>query len=204
MNPTAIAFLKAPTPGLVKTRIARQLGDLAATAIYRTLAEEKWHRIPSDWHAEVFFTPPAAEGGKRGWLGGRGIFRAQSKGDLGARLMAGFAAAFQRGGAPVIAINGDCPELDGACLEEARAALNDADVVLGPAVDGGYYLIGLSRPTPELFSDIPWRSPEARAAQLRCRMLGVKADIDNGNSWARCHARFSGLRHSTIPLACRA
>lgn len=193
MIPTVILFLKAPRPGFVKTRLAAEVGAPAATAIYRQLAQEQRRRIPAKWRAEVHFAPADAEPEMRVWLGGRGVFRPQVDGDLGARLSAGFAAAFQAGGAPVIAIGGDCPALDAACLEEARRTLREADVVLGPADDGGYYLIGLNRPTPELFAGIPWSTPQAleatvaRAARagLRVRLLGTKLDIDDAASWKK-------------------
>jgi len=202
MNPTALVFLKAPRPGLVKTRLAREMGEQAATAIYRTLAEEQWRRIPANWRAEVHFTPRDAETEMRAWLGERGTFRPQSEGDLGARLATGFAEAFRAGASPVIAIGGDCPELDGDCLESARLALHNNDLVLGPAMDGGYYLIGLNRPVPELFEGIPWSSPRAlavtleraNAAALRCRLLDRKEDIDDATSWARYQSNLAIAR----------
>ncbi|MEO6568661.1 MAG: DUF2064 domain-containing protein, partial [Opitutaceae bacterium] len=107
MNSTALVFLKAPRPGLVKTRLAREVGEQAATEIYRTLAGEQWRRIPGNWRAEVHFTPHDAETEMRAWLGERGIFRPQGEGDLGARLATGFAAAFRAGASPVIALGGD-------------------------------------------------------------------------------------------------
>jgi uncharacterized protein len=209
MTPTVIAFLKAPRPGGVKTRLARDFGVAAATGIYRALAGEQWHRIPPEWRAEVHFAPADAEAEMRGWLGPRGVFRPQVEGDLGARLIAGFAQAFAAGGAPVIAIGGDCPGLDSACLEAARAALQDVDVVLGPAVDGGYYLIGLNRPAPVLFSGIPWSTSRVlattlartEAAGLRCHLLETKLDIDDAASWERHQAAGVECRGAATPPA---
>lgn len=197
MNPTILVFLKAPRPGFVKTRLAAELGAQRATEIYRALAETQLRRIPTAWRTEIHFAPADAAEEMRAWLGSPHVFRAQSGGDLGARLAAGFAAAFTESAAPVIAIGGDCPELDAACLERAADALRRADLVLGPANDGGYYLIGLNRPTPQLFEQIEWSSPRvltqtlARAAQseLRCELLETKTDIDDAASWAEFERR---------------
>jgi uncharacterized protein len=208
MNTTVILFLKAPRDGQVKTRLARSVGGDEALRIYRSLAEAQVRQLPPGWRTEVHFAPADAEAEMKGWLGEsteRMMYRPQNDGDLGARLVAGFASAFADGGSPVIAIGGDCPELDAACLENARLALREADVVLGPATDGGYYLIGLNRPAPELFDDVPWSTPRvleitrarADATGLRYRLLEPKTDIDDAESWAH-YAQTS--MHSSGPL----
>jgi len=205
MTPTVLAFLKAPRPGFAKTRLAREVGAERAAAIYRRLALEQWQRIPAAWRAEAHFVPVDAAQEMRAWLGSRGVFQPQADGDLGAKLAAGFEDAFGRGGAPVLAIGGDCPDLDEPALERAALGLLRADVVLGPAQDGGYYLIGLNRPHPEIFQGIPWGTGEvltttlARAASagLRCVLLDVKADVDDAQSWT-AHLARSGSRVSVI------
>jgi glycosyltransferase A (GT-A) superfamily protein (DUF2064 family) len=93
----------------------------------------------------------------------------------------------------VVAIGGDCPTLDAKCLDRAGAALDAHDVVLGPARDGGYYLIGLRKPAGELFVDIPWSTPDVlrttlrriRAARLSHVCLAVKEDVDDRASLRR-------------------
>jgi rSAM/selenodomain-associated transferase 2/rSAM/selenodomain-associated transferase 1 len=192
VSATAILFLKAPRAGFVKTRLGRDAGAEKALAVYRELAELQWRRIPSSWRTEIHFAPADAESEMRQWLGDRGFFRPQVEADLGGRLASGFTSAFRDGGAPVIALGGDCPELDAACLERARLALERADIVLGPATDGGYYLIGLNRETPGLFENIPWSTSAVLAATLtraaalglRVSLLEVKSDIDDATDWA--------------------
>jgi len=107
--------------------------------------------------------------------------------DLGARLDFAFARAFAREARPVIAIGGDCPGLDATLLQAAATALARSDVVIGPAVDGGYYLLGLRQPVPELFCDMPWGTAKvgpitrqrARAAGWRVRLLKEREDVDD-------------------------
>lgn len=197
MNPTVVALLKAPQPGLVKTRLARVVGREAAASIYRDLAGQQWRRLPPEWRREIHFAPGAAEAEMMQWLPGSSALHPQSAGDLGARLVHALQAAFAAGGRPVFAIGGDCPELDAECLRRGARLLETADVVLGPATDGGYYLIGLQRPTPELFHGIPWSTAavleatvaRARALGLQVRLLERKADIDDYDDWVAHRAR---------------
>lgn len=120
-------------------------------------------------------------------------FTAQRRGDLGARLAAACAREFARGAPSVLAIGGDCPGLDAAILRKAARALERTDVVLGPARDGGYYLIGLNQPQAELFDRIAWSTP-AVLAQTRMRIhaagltfteLPQLEDVDDAASWRR-------------------
>lgn len=195
--PRLMIFLKAPRAGVVKTRLARTLGHTGAVRIYRLLADRQLRNLPREWEVEIRFTPDEAAAEMRAWLGPRWIFVPQGEGDLGARLARGFDDAFSRGGGPVLAIGGDCPDLDAATLRDAAQRLLAADVVLGPAVDGGYYLIGLRRSAPTLFTTIAWSSPavlaetRARAADagLSCALLTPKEDIDDAAAWARHCAR---------------
>jgi uncharacterized protein len=197
MTPTVIFFLKAPRVGFVKTRLARECGADRAAEIYSALAEAQGRRIPPGWKSEIHFAPADAEAEMRGWLGNQYVFRPQADGDLGGRLIAGFGSALAGNGGPVIAIGGDCPDLDAACLEEASHSLRTSDVVLGPAIDGGYYLIGLNHPQPELFIDVPWSTPEvlgvtqerARLAGLRYHLLAPKSDIDDAVAWRNYEMR---------------
>jgi rSAM/selenodomain-associated transferase 1 len=90
------------------------------------------------------------------WLGPGLSYSPQSEGDLGDRMVAAFDLAFCAGATRVIIAGTDCPELTEAMLVEAFEALGEVDAVLGPARDGGYYLIGLRKRNPELFVSIPW------------------------------------------------
>jgi glycosyltransferase A (GT-A) superfamily protein (DUF2064 family) len=110
-------------------------------------------------------------------------------GDLGERLATGMAERIATLRLPVLAIGTDAPHIDGASLREGAETLADggADVVLGPATDGGYYLIGVRAPQPALFRDVVWGSSSvleatlerARAAGLRVHLLPTTFDVDD-------------------------
>ena len=192
-------MLKAPRPGEVKTRLAATVGETEAVAVYRRLAERQVRALPTGWPVSIHFAPAEAGPEIRPWLQPHhpGLdFQPQCAGDLGARLTAAFATEFARGAPAVLAIGGDCPGLDGPILQLAQRALATADVVLGPAVDGGYYLIGLNAPCPALFATITWSS-QAVLAQTRKRIhaqgktmteLPVLEDVDDAASWLRATA----------------
>jgi len=190
--PRIILFLKAPRSGLVKTRLAASVGEEKAVEIYRFLVESQLRRLPRDWPFEIRFTPADAEEEMREWIGRGPILLPQGEGDLGHRLADAVAEAFARGSDPVVCIGADCPGLDVPDFEEARTALrNGADLVFGPADDGGYYLIALGRPCPEVFKEIPWSSETTLARSLeqagKCNrkvsLLPSKGDIDHIEDW---------------------
>lgn len=167
---TAVALMvKAPRAGTVKTRLARDVGDHCAVAVYVQLGRQVAEAAARVAPLTVWYTPPDAEPEVRRWLGDHES-RPQGPGDLGARMQEAFAAHFARGDVPVIVIGADCPGVTAAVLRDAHARLAEADVVLGPSVDGGYYLIGLNRPEPRLFADIPWSTANVlEITESRCR-----------------------------------
>lgn len=180
-----LLFAKAPRPGAVKTRLARVVGVDRAARIYRAMGRQVVRQVRAHFPLTVWYTPPDAEPEMRDWLGDL-VFRAQPEGDLGHRLAAAFAAHFTEGDGPVIAIGADAPGVDAATVQAAVQALESCDVVLGPAQDGGYYLIGLCQPRPELFRDVPWSTKRvlettrrrAEAAGLETALLAPLADVD--------------------------
>jgi hypothetical protein len=165
--PTVVVMLKAPREGTVKTRLAADIGHAQATRIYRLLVERQMAAIPAHWPIEVHFSPADAHEEMRDWLGQRPTLHAQAEGDLGQRLTFAVDTAFARGASATIVIGGDCPELNEDALKSAAGDLGTHKVVLGPASDGGYYLIGLTLPQPELFIDIPWSTNGVLAATLQ-------------------------------------
>lgn len=199
MTTLVMVFLKAPRPGTVKTRLGRDIGHPRATAMYRALAEQQLDRIPAEFRTEIHYAPRGARMEMRQWLGRRHLFRAQNGRDLGERMSRAFVQGFLRGFERIIAIGSDCPELDRDCLRRADAELRRADVVLGPATDGGYYLIGLRRPQPALFKDIAWSTETVlaetlvriRGNELTHRLLEEKEDIDDLAGWQRHQAKNS-------------
>jgi uncharacterized protein len=198
-SPTVILMLKAPIAGTVKTRLAATVGEGEAVRIYRLLAEQQLSALPAGWSVTVHFAPRSSETMLRDWLhplrAGL-VFTPQTEGDLGQRLSTAFATEFARGASTVIAIGGDCPGLDQRILSAAAAALLTHDAVVGPATDGGYYLLGLQRPCPALFQEIAWSTASVlaqtrdklQAAGLTRTELPPLEDVDDQGAWDRAVA----------------
>jgi rSAM/selenodomain-associated transferase 1 len=192
-----LIFLKAPTKGQVKTRLAQTIGDAEAVAVYRALVERQLHNIPNNCTVEVHYSPPENLESFRSWLGHDYDYYPQCSGSLTERLTHACINAFKRGYSRVFCIGGDCPQLDIAHFEEAIADLNTAeDVVFGPTEDGGYYLVGMSAPHVKLFQGIPWSSEDtlkASLAQAKCLDLKIHQldtcyDVDTIHELKRAQA----------------
>jgi len=174
-------FVKAPVPGRVKTRLAAEVGVHRAAEIYRGLGRRVVSACVGTGHdTVVWFAPPLAGPAVCEWLKDLTVaaYRSQVSGSLGARLDAAFRRHFHEGARRVIIIGSDCPGVDAGLVSRALGMLDQHDLVLGPAHDGGYYLIGLRAPAPQLFQDIAW-STEAVLEQTvaRARQLGLGAAI---------------------------
>ena len=176
-----LIFTRAPYPGEVKTRLIPMLNAagaarLQATLLQRVLAEVLGgRRMPTQlWYAGR--PHPLLQSLAHRY---RIDLRRQQGGDLGARMAYACRAALRRCHA-VLMIGSDCPRLRKADLESAAANLNPggkncSDVVLGPALDGGYYLLGLRPPRPPLFQGLPWGGPRVLEISLRrCRLMGLR------------------------------
>ncbi|HEY9857993.1 MAG TPA: TIGR04283 family arsenosugar biosynthesis glycosyltransferase [Candidatus Obscuribacterales bacterium] len=157
-----IIFTRYPEPGKTKTRLIPALGPEKAAILQQqmtehTLAQAQLLQANSAIALEVRFT-----GGNgylmRSWLGPDLAYRSQGGGDLGQRMAQAFQSAFRAGMQRVVIVGIDCPDLDTVILGKAFQELQQHDLVLGPATDGGYYLIGLRRFVPQLFQDITWSS----------------------------------------------
>jgi hypothetical protein len=166
--------------------LAAEIGPDAALDIYRVLGSRVVDQIAGVSSIAVWYEPADAEEEMRAWLGDL-RFEAQPEGDLGARLIHAFAAHFAaHPGEPAIAVGADAPDVDAAAIETAGNALRSTEVVLGPANDGGYYLIGLARPLPELFEAMPWGTEEVLDAscaacdkmRITPALLPVLRDVD--------------------------
>lgn len=174
--PAVLVFVRAPEAGRVKTRLARELGDQAALRIYRRLGSHAVAEAEATGLAvRIHFTPAKDLGLVTDWLGPSRIYLPQADGGLGERMEAAFDQAFRAGHAPVVIIGSDLPELSAALICEALELLRHHPVVLGPASDGGYWLLGLCEPRPSVFQDIPWSTPEVFALTLgRLRGEGIE------------------------------
>lgn len=185
-----ILFTRFPEPGTTKTRLIPAFGPEGAAELQRELTEQalclaRTLRERTGAEIEVRFTGAAAER-FHAWLGDDLRCQEQVGNDLGARMANAFADAFAEGSERVVLIGIDCPFLRAHHLQHALAALSSHDVVLGPAVDGGYTLVGLSAPRPELFREMTWSTGKVfqttceriRANSLRLALLPRLSDID--------------------------
>lgn len=147
-----IVFARRPCLGAVKTRLATTLGDEAALHIYRRLLEHTRREAAGvDCDRFLFLT---GDGEELLWDGFTVL--EQSSGHLGIRMSAAFRALFGKGYSRVLVIGSDCPALTYFAIEAAFTALHFHDAVVGPATDGGYYLLGTGGFFPELFTDMVW------------------------------------------------
>ena len=184
-------FVKAPQPGLVKTRIARTAGAARACEVYREMVTTILGRIGSIRNAQLRFAPDEAEGEITPWLRDKWTAVPQGVGDLGERLQRAFVDSFANGAERVVIIGSDCPQVRTADIRTAWKELKSSDLVVGPAVDGGYWLIGLRAPQPELFRAIEWSSDrvlaqtlaKAKSMGLRVQLLRILTDIDTEEDW---------------------
>lgn len=182
-------FVKAPIPGRVKTRLAKDIGNQAACTLYRRLASRtiehavssaiplavcydgNLEELPDDWKRSAWSLVP------------------QTGCDLGQRMAAAFCRLFSDSVEQVVLIGSDIPGIDAAYLQQAFSLLEDHDLVIGPASDGGYCLIGFQNKTftPVLFEEIPWSTDKvlqltleaAVRKRLNVALLPVLSDIDS-------------------------
>jgi hypothetical protein len=176
-----VVLAKYPTPGRVKTRLAAAIGTASACRLYAAFIRDLRARL-REWDGPVWwaFTPARAPFPRL--VGSRRCFP-QRGADLGVRIHHAIAEVARRTSGPVLALGADAPHVSLRALERAaRGLARGTDVALGPAADGGYYLIGLARPTPALFADVPWSTAEvAEATRRRCRELGLSLlEVDRG------------------------
>ena len=171
-----VIFVRAPELGRVKTRLAAEIGPRAALRVYRRLAEHavaQARAVGSDVALRIHFTPADAGDAVRAWLGDGATYLPQADADLGGRMRSVLGAAFAEGHRRVVIIGSDLP---GLTVDLLRAAFDHLHhhAVLGPAHDGGYYLLGLRVMTSELFHGIPWSTGEVfDTTMAKLRALGI-------------------------------
>ena len=185
-----IIFTRYPEPGITKTRLIPVLGKAGAANLHRLMAQRTIARALSLQKSRRLSVEIHHTGGSQqqmeDWLGTDLIYQNQIDGDLGARMTAAFQNSFDSGVDKVAIIGTDCPDLKAEILAQTFDELSDRDLVLGPAKDGGYYLIGLRRSIPELFDGINWGTSEVFASTraiaqnlgLNIAVLPILADID--------------------------
>ena len=211
-----IVFVKNPIPGAVKTRLQTRYAPEQVAALYTAFVRDVLARAESiDVDRRVIaFDPPDAEFEVRALFGG-GVkaqwqYVPQVQDDLGARMREALVQQLDAGASAVVLIGTDIPSLPAHHITQAFDLLRTKDVVLGPSTDGGYYLVGVSRSTPEIFEDVEWSTPSVLSqtidrVQRAGRTLGLVPpwfDVDTPEEldFLLAHARATKLATGIDPL----
>jgi uncharacterized protein len=185
-----VIFGREPRPGKVKTRLGKQIGSGPACDVYKDLLKTTIEAC-SSIDADRFLYLP--KGDRVAVAHGSFSIRAQTGDNLGARMDHAFRECFANGHQHIVLVGSDCPYLSPSILRGAFSALDDNETVFGPAVDGGYYLVGQRAPARNLFSDIVWSSTDVfRQTMSRLKengwshsLLATLEDIDDLDSFER-------------------
>jgi rSAM/selenodomain-associated transferase 1 len=199
MNDALIVFLKEPVPGQVKTRLAPLLGAEAAAALYAALVDHALAALRGPWRRMLFAAPADAVSRLAQRLAEPVL--PQAEGDLGERMTAAFDAAFASGAERAVIVGTDCLSLSAIDVEDAFESLAAHDVVLAPALDGGYVMLGLRAPRPALFAGVEWSTPRVMSqtlervarAGLTFARLPRHGDLDTLDDLRRERSRLAAL-----------
>jgi len=180
-----IILARNPVQGDVKKRLARDTGSSEALRIYRLLLQHTAQVAEGcGYDYEVFYSSHIPE--REPMFAGAKSVLLQKGNDLGERIGHAFETGFSQGYSHIVLIGSDCPDLDATHIKKAFAALEQNDAVLGPAQDGGFYLVGLNNSHPELFRDRTWSHEEVLketigrmdSQEIICSLLEPLQDID--------------------------
>jgi rSAM/selenodomain-associated transferase 1 len=202
-------FAKWPRPGRVKTRLAGSDPASApfAAAVARAFLLDTIERFSAlDLRRVLAFAPPDALPDFANLSQGRFTLLPQSDGDLGQRMRTFLEHQLADGADAVVFIGTDSPTLPVAYVEQAFTDLEQADVVLGPATDGGYYLLGCSRRVPPIFDAMPWGSRDVLAETVtrladpswRLALLPPWYDVDTPDDWTMLRGHLAALRRAGV------
>ena len=191
-----IVFTRYPKPGTTKTRLIPKLGEKGAADLHCKMTENtlsQVNRLPTsrDLTVEIRYED-GDEKLFKNWLGTGFDYRPQCSGDLGLRMKRSFEDAFMAGANTAVLIGTDIPNITHEIIQKAFDVLKQKKIVLGPAKDGGYYLIGLQRYSQpsaisDLFANINWGADDvldktlkiAKHSKLSFKLLEVLDDVDN-------------------------
>lgn len=185
MKSVLMIFIKNPILGKVKTRLAKSIGDEKALIIYKELLQKTIDiAINTEYHRELWYSSYIDENDQADPK----LFNKmlQVGHNLGERMSHSFSMAFENGFGKAVIIGSDCPDLTEERIKTAFKSLEHSDLVIGPSIDGGYYLLGMNRYQPELFSGIEWSEStvfestigKAKKIGLRISELPALNDID--------------------------
>ncbi len=190
MKKGIIIFQKNAELGKVKTRLAASVGDHQALEIYKTLIYHTYLQIQSiDAEKLVYFSEYVEPDFKKN----ENLihFFIQSKGDLGEKMSNAFRNQFEKGFDKLLIIGTDCPEITSEIVDKAFLHLENSEVVIGPAKDGGYYLLGMNRFIPGIFKNIKWSSDQVlkstklflESNKINHSFLPILSDVDHLEDW---------------------
>lgn len=150
---------KYPEAGKVKTRLARDIGAEGAAGIYKIIAERVFRDTSpdrdSDFERTIFFSPPEDKGRFESWIPGERLLPQKGR-EIGDIMRNVLKDLFGSGASKAVITGVDIPGLNGDIIKDAFLKLDNCDVVIGPAEDGGYYLIGMRAAHAEIFRGISW------------------------------------------------
>ena len=186
MDRQLIIFIKNPVLGSVKTRLAATVGAERALEVYLKLLTITRHAASGAPCEKYLYYADAVETEDE-WDNATFHKRLQRGDDLGERMHNAFADVFAGGAGKAVIIGSDCPEMRAGIIDDAFKALETADVVIGPATDGGYYLLGMKKIVLELFLDKQWSTStvlratlsDAERLGLRVHQLPTLSDLDD-------------------------
>lgn len=191
-KPALIIFIKNPIPGKTKTRLAASVGNEMALKMYGILS--RWARDQAvglgDGVSRYLYYSDEVDANDD-WPNDLFVKRTQSGPELGERMNNAFQEVRADGHENILIIGSDCPGITTSYLTEAFAGLKDAEVVIGPAFDGGYTLLGAKTPIPFLFTEMEWSTESvlentisrAQAKNLSVKELVSLSDVDYIADW---------------------
>jgi len=201
-----LLFIKAPILGQVKSRLAADVGEQIALDLYKNFIFDIISTLEVSGHYfRICFHPPEEEKAVSAWLGSQYLFMPQLGNDLGEKMRGAFNRIFSEGFASGVLIGSDIPDIPYLMIHDAFEALKNSDVVIGPAADGGYYLVGFNKNSflPRVFEGITWsrntvyqetmRILQAASLQVRCLPLWRDVDV-----LSDLRALFDRSRNSTF------
>jgi rSAM/selenodomain-associated transferase 1 len=186
---SVLLFVKSPEKGKVKSRLSAAIGEEIALDIYKSFVLDILETVErAGYPLSIWFYPPEAKEIMSTWLGKGFVYMPQEGDDLGERMRNAFHRSFSEGLDKVILIGSDIPDIRDSVIDEAFGSLENSGAVIGPASDGGYYLIGFSKSTfmPDVFRGIPWSTESVfqetvrilERPGFRIHVLPEKSDVD--------------------------
>ncbi len=169
MKRCLVLYVKYPEPGNVKTRLGRDIGEHRASELYRDMAERvltEIYPLGQSYDLRIYCDPTRDIASYKAWLGTQLQLCLQQGDSLGDRLQTTVQEVFALEYEQVIIIGSDCLGLDEDIMNTWFSHLDQRDIVIGPALDGGYYLIGMTQAHVELFDQIPWSTDAVLDATL--------------------------------------